>query len=82
MPHPLPKWLMKRYSRLWQAFGEREFQHSEACRVLKEDRDFISEVLSGLKKAEWLGVRINPQDSRKRVYRLTSPEDAVKGMKS
>jgi hypothetical protein len=26
------------------------------------------------------GGRINPQDSRKRVYRLVSPEEAVKGM--
>ena len=78
---PLPKWLMKRYAMLWQAFGEREFQHSEACRALKGDgKDFVSEVLSGLKKSQWLEVRINPQDSRKRVYRLISPEEAVKGM--
>ena len=75
----LPKWLMKRYSLLWQAFGKAEFGHSESCRVLRGDgKDFVSEVLSGLKKASWLEVRINPQDSRKRVYRLISPEEAVK----
>ena len=78
---PLPKWLMKGYSLLWQKFGEKEFQHSEACSVLKGDgKDFVSEVLSCLKKAQWLEVRINPQDSRKRVYRLISPEEAIKGM--
>jgi hypothetical protein len=78
---PLPKWLMKRYSLLWQRFGEGEFQHSEACRVLRAGcKDLVSEVLSGLKNAHWLEVRINPQDSRKRVYRLISPEEAVKGM--
>jgi len=77
---PLPKWLMKQYSLLWQRFGEKEFQDSEACRTLKEQEDFVSEVLSGLKKAQWLEVRINPQHSRKRAYRLISPEEAVKGM--
>jgi len=72
---------MKRYSLLWQAFGRREFQHSESCRALRGDgKDFVSEVLSGLKKSGWLEVCINPQDSRKRVYRLVSPEEAVKGM--
>ena len=77
---PLPKWLMKRYSLLWQKFGDREFQHSEACRALQDDREFVSLILSDLKKAQWLEVRINPRDSRKRVYRLISPEEAVKGM--
>ena len=77
---PLPKWLMKRYAILWQKFREREFQHSEACRVLQDDREFVSLILSDLKKAQWLEVRINPQDSRKRVYRLISPEEAVRGM--
>lgn len=77
---PLPKWLMKRYAMLWQAFGEKEFQHSEACHALQNDREFVSLILSDLKKAQWLEVRINPQDSRKRVYRLISPEQAVEGM--
>jgi hypothetical protein len=80
MPTPLPKWLMKRYSLLWQKFGDKEFGHSEACRALQDDREFVSLILSDLKKAQWLEVRINPQDSRKRVYRLVSPEETVKGM--
>jgi hypothetical protein len=71
---------MKRYSLLWRKFGEKEFSHQEACRLLQDDRDFVSLILSDLKKAQWLGVRINPQDSRKRLYRLISPEEAVKGM--
>lgn len=63
-----------------QAFGGREFSHSETCGILAVDGDFVSLVLSELKRAGWLEVRINPQDSRKRVYRLVSPEAAVEGM--
>jgi len=38
----------------------------------------ISIILSDLKKAGWLEVRLDPNDSRKRLYKLISPEDALK----
>ncbi len=65
---------------LWNTFRKKEFDHKEACDTLKDEEATVSLVLSDLKKAQWLEVRINPQDSRKRVYKLISPEEAVKGM--
>jgi len=38
----------------------------------------ISIILSDLKKAGWLEVRLDPNDSRKRLYKLIGPEDALK----
>jgi len=38
----------------------------------------ISIILSDLKKASWLEVRLSLNDSRKRLYKLIIPEKALK----
>jgi len=81
MTHPLPKWIMQRYSTLWNRFGEREFSYDEASRSLNET-NAVSVLLSGLKRAGWLETRLNPKDSRKRIYKLKSPEQAVREMQT
>lgn len=35
---------------------------------------------SDLKKAGWLEVNLNSDDTRKRVYKLKSPEEAIREM--
>ena len=35
-------------------------------------------VLSELRKAGWLRIKINPDDARKRIYTLNLPESVIK----
>lgn len=78
MTLPLPKWIMQRYSLLWKAFKTKEFEYDEASKVLKEKEErLVSVVLSELKRHDWLTLKIHPEDSRKRIYQLKSPEDAI-----
>lgn len=83
MAEPLPRWIMKRYSILWNTFKDKEFTHKQATEALKEkDERVVSLCLSDIKKYGWLEVRLNPEDSRIRLYKLKAPEEAVKEMKS
>jgi len=77
---PLPKWLMKRYAILWCKFNESEFDHEQACGAFEKDGELVSLFLSEMKKRGWLEVKINPHDTRKRVYKLISPNEAVLNM--
>jgi len=75
---PLPKWLTERYSLLWREFKDKEFDHDEAAKLLKEEKKgLVSAVLSELKKHGWLTITLHPDDSRKRIYKLKKPEDAI-----
>lgn len=70
---------MERYSVLWKKFEENEFEHDDASKLLKEEKDrLVSVVLSDLKKHGWLTVKLHPDDSRKRIYKLKNPEDAIR----
>ncbi|MHA1690494.1 MAG: SAM-dependent DNA methyltransferase, partial [Candidatus Heimdallarchaeaceae archaeon] len=74
---PLSKWIMRRYSKLWNTFKDKEFDHEQASKALDDDK-MVSVILSDLKKAGWLEIRLHPDDSRKRIYKLKNPEDAVR----
>ena len=78
MTKPLPKWIMRKYATLWRKFRDKEFEHSQAEEILKEN---TSVIISFLKKNDWLSIRLNPEDSRKRLYILKSPEKAIGDMK-
>jgi len=83
MTFALPKWVMQRYSLLWKAFKTKEFEYDEASKVLKEKEErLVSVVLSELKKHGWLTLKIHPEDSRKRIYQLKSPEEATEELES
>ena len=73
---PLPKWVMHRYSKLWASFGEKEFHRKDAFSRLNND-GMTNVILSNLKKACWLEVKLDPDDGRKRLYRLKNPDIAV-----
>ena len=79
MTKPLPKWIMQRYSILWNRFHEKEFDYDGASKILKKDI-MLSITLSSLKKAGWLELRLDVDDARKRIYRLKNPEQCVKEM--
>ena len=79
MTKPLPRWIMHRYSVLWNKFSSKEFSHKDANSALSKD-SMTSIVLSGLRLNGWLEIRLDPHDARKRLYKLKSPEEAVKEM--
>jgi len=81
MVEPVPKWLMRRYAVLWSHFKDKEFDHDQACKVLKESKAIVSLSLSEMKRSGWLEVKMNPHDTRKRLYRLVSPQKAVEMLK-
>ncbi|HIE41044.1 MAG TPA: hypothetical protein EYP80_00090 [Candidatus Aenigmarchaeota archaeon] len=74
LPH---KWVTRAYSKLWVKFKNKEFNHDEASKTLKEDK-MVSVILSEMKKAGWLEIKHDPTDSRRRLYKLISPKEAVK----
>ena len=78
MVEPLPKWLMQRYSLLWVKFKDKEFNHEQATQTLPDDERMVSVILSEMRKAGWLEMRLDPEDARRRLYKLKSPEEVVK----
>lgn len=72
----LPEWAFVRYAKLWSKFKNKDFSYEEAKNLLKE-KTAMSVLLSELKDAGWIEVKLNPQDTRKRIYKLKNPEKAV-----
>ena len=77
MTQPLPKWIMQRYSQLWNSFGNEEFRYDDASRTLNKSNT-VSVLLSGLRRAGWLETKLDPKDGRRSIYKLKGPEQAVR----
>jgi len=78
MTEPMAKWLTKRYAILWKELKNNRFEFDDAKKILKEDNDKrLSVILSDFRKNGWLEVKLHPESSRKRIYKLKSPEDAI-----
>lgn len=77
----LPKWVERRYSLLWNAFKDSFFNLEGAAKVLEEkNKDSPEQIpvyLSELRKAGWLTDELDPQDARKRIYRLKKKEKDI-----
>ena len=73
-----PPWLVKRYMKLWDKFNDRDFSFEDAKKTLKEDNKFLSVVLSEMKNEGWLTLELDPEDARKRLYKLLSLEGVMK----
>lgn len=80
MTEVLPKWEMKAYSMLWNKYGKKEFYTDDVCKLLKQKKEVVSTLLYDLRKARWLEVGLSSEDTRKRVYRLKNPKEAIKEM--
>jgi len=80
----LKKWLEKRYKILLESFQDSPFRFDEAVKLLGEknqdNEDQINVILSELRKGGWLQVEFDPEDNRKRVYKLNSPEKVISQM--
>lgn len=82
----LPKWLKNRYSLMWSAFQDKEFHREEAAKLLqeqnKDDEKVMGTVLSELKKAGWLGIKLDPEDARKSLYQLKAESEIIRSVLS
>ena len=81
MAEPVPRWLMDRYSLLYQKYKDKSFTFQDAMKTIKEnDKVYMSMVLSELRKSGWLEIKIDPEDARKRIYNLNTPEEVVQNI--
>ena len=78
--NPLPKWSMYRYAKLFSRFKSEEFTYDDILKTLHEDHNMVSVVMSHLKKNGWVSIKLDPDDSRRRIYSLVNPDDAIKGI--
>jgi len=78
---PLPKWAMIKYALLWSRFKNKEFDYESAVRLLQEkNSNLVSVLLNYFKRHNWMKIKLNPTDSRKRAYKLKSPSEVVENM--
>jgi len=79
---PIPKWVWKRYAKLWQKFEDKPFTFEQAKNELKFlDRNAISVLFNELRTAGWISVNLSEEDNRKRFYMLMNPIRVVEGVK-
>lgn len=78
MSKPLPKWIMKKFARLWNTFGKTPLNYKEIKKILKEESETsLRTILTTMRKSRWLKVRRNPEDRRKKIYQLREPEEII-----
>jgi type I restriction enzyme M protein len=77
----IPSWIEKRYKNLWDFFKETPFRFEDAAKILKnkmrDDERQVNVFLSELRKGGWLEVEFDPEDARKRIYKLKSSEEII-----
>jgi len=75
-------WLERRYLLLLEKFNEAEFNREDAMKILVEqghvDADSVPVILTELKNAGYIEIRLDPKDSRKRLYTLKSKSEVLK----
>jgi len=76
MVQHLPEWIMKRYSKLWNKFKDKEFTKADAEKILAGDTS-LPVLLSELRKAGWLEMKMSEEDARKTIYKLKDPTKAI-----
>ena len=72
----IPDCLMIRYSKLWIKFKDKEFMKEQAEKILKGD-SALAVVLSDLRKAGWLDMKMDEQDARRSLYKLKNPQENI-----
>ncbi len=77
----LPSWLERRYEKLWETYQKNSFRFDDAAKILiekmKDSEDQINVILSELRKRGRLEVDFDPDDARKRIYKLKSAEEII-----
>lgn len=75
---PVPNWIEQRYALLWKEKAGRKFGFDDAAKILSQDKKpIVSIVLSELRRAGWLKVETNEDDTRKRFYKLVPIDEYI-----
>lgn len=83
MVSPIPKWVWKRYAKLWQKFKDKPFTFEQAKKELKfVDGNVVSVMFNELRLAGWITASLDEKDSRKRVYNLINPINVIEGIEN
>lgn len=78
MAEPIPKWLFLRYVKIWAEKKNDRFDYDEVRRLLNEKDDrTLSVILSDLRKSGWLEIALDPNNARKRTYKLKHIQDII-----
>ncbi len=70
-----PNWTFKIYAQLWNKYKDKKFSNQEAQEIIQNSN--LNQALSRLKNTGWLKITLNPKDSRKSLYELKKPEQAI-----
>jgi len=73
MVSSLPKNLLEKFARLYAEKGTSEFRFQEAEEILGETEKYIGQILPNLVKAGWLEKKVDPEDNRRKIYRIVEP---------
>ena len=80
----LPEWIDKRYEILWESFKSNPFRLEDALRELskgineiKDAKDEVIVILSELRKEGMISVAFDPEDARRRIYKLRSKTEVI-----
>lgn len=66
----LPRFLLKYLSQLYREFSFDEFNFQDGVKVLDLDVGYAGQVLSRLVEAGWVAKKRDPNDLRKKSYRI------------
>jgi len=82
MVEAIPKWVIQRYSALYQKFKMKQFTREEARETLKEfsidnEEKLTNTFFSDLHKKGWVEVEKDKKDARRKLFKLVSPEKAI-----
>jgi len=73
MVSSLPKNLLEKFARLYAEKGTSEFRFQEAEEILGETGKYVGQILPNLVKAGWLEKKVDPEDHRRKIYRIIDP---------
>ena len=74
MVRSIPKNLLEKFALLYAKKGTSEFRFQEAEAILGETRSYIGQILPKLVEAGWLEKKVDPEDGRRKIYRIVDPD--------
>lgn len=77
MVSSLPRNLLEKLARLYAEKGTSEFRFQEAEEVLGETEKYVGQILPNLVKAGWLEKKVDPEDNRRKIYRVVDPSKTL-----
>ena len=71
----IPEWMAKRFALIWRIKKNKDFTFRWYIEKTGDDEKIALTFFSRLKKKGWIEVKNNPQDKRKKLYKLVNPNE-------